>query len=84
MDDEGRLVLPPMVVEALSLRPGVSIQAEVTKGRLEILNDSETITATIEKSGRMVLAPTGESVNVVDAVRATRGAQANRGRRSNG
>ena len=84
MDDQGRLVLPKAILEMLSLEPGTTVQAEISDGRLEILQELETITGTIQDKGRRVLAPSHREVDVAAAVKSTRDALAERGARRSG
>lgn len=82
MDASGRLVLPKAIRQRLNLRGGARLQAAVIAGRLELTPVSdEDQPATVRKSGLMVLAATGKTVDAAAAIAAERSDQEARGTR---
>lgn len=84
LDEAGRLLLPQAVVQALGVKPGAVLTAEVTRDRIELIKNDEDVpvmTEVVMKDGLLVLAPTGIPVDAAAAVRAERDALADRARR---
>ena len=84
LDEAGRLLLPQAVVQMLGVKPGAVLTAEVTRDRIELINneaDVPVMTEVVMKDGLLVLAPTGIPVDAASAVRAERDALADRARR---
>jgi bifunctional DNA-binding transcriptional regulator/antitoxin component of YhaV-PrlF toxin-antitoxin module len=79
IDESGQIELPEPLRRIFGVMPGVRIRAEVTPDRIEIVKDIPVACETmLSPSGRLVLAPTGEKMDVAGAVREEREALANR------
>jgi AbrB family looped-hinge helix DNA binding protein len=79
VDEKGRLCFPEAARNALGLKPGVTMRVEISSGRIEIVQDApEAVQTAFSTSGRLVLAGTGEAVDVARAIREERDALAAR------
>ena len=82
IDNAGQINLPEALRRAFGAEPGVRVRAEVTSGRIEIVKDIPEVTQTTRSpSGRLVLAPTGITVDVAKAIRDNREELASRAAR---
>ena len=84
LDEAGRLILPEAVAQVLGVKPGAVLKAEVTRDRIDLIQnegDIPVMTEVVMKDGLLVLAPTGIPVDAAAAVRAERDALADRARR---
>ena len=81
LDSTGRVVLPSEVRRRLRLAPGARFNVEVVAERIELTLETPPEPAVVRKSGRLVLAATGEPLDAAGAIRAERQTQATRARR---
>jgi AbrB family looped-hinge helix DNA binding protein len=82
LDSTGRVVLPREVRRRLGLAAGTRFTVEIVADRIELTPAAPPEPALVRKSGRLVLANTGESLDAAQAVRAERDALAGRSRRA--
>lgn len=68
IDEAGRLVIPKSIRERAGLRPGIPIEVEFVRGRVEIL-PAVTPTRLVDEDGVAVLVPQGGAVVTAEAVR---------------
>jgi len=78
--EAGQICLPESLRHVFDAKPGVPLRAEVTEGRIVIVKeDVPVVTETMRTaSGRLVLARTGNDMDVAKAVREERDALADR------
>ena len=77
LDEAGRLILPEAVVQVLGMKPGISVKAEVTADRIELIKDESSDVPVITElartpEGLLVLPATGVKVDIVAAIKAER------------
>ena len=82
LDSTGRVVLPREVRRRLGLAAGTRFTVEIVADRIELTPAAPPEPALVRKSGRLVLANTGEPLDAAQAVRAERDALAGRSRRA--
>lgn len=79
MGEAGQIDLPESLRRIFGAQPGLRLRAEVTEDRIEIVKDVPVVTETMRTaSGRLVLAPTGITMDVAKASREERDALADR------
>lgn len=78
LDESGQINLPEALKRIFGARPGESVRAEVTEGRIEIVKDVPLVTEGVMENGVLVLPKLGVPVNAAAAVRADRDALVNR------
>lgn len=78
INEAGQIDLPEALSRVFGVKPGVRVQAEVTPGKIEILQDVPEISEGVIEKGVLVLPTMGGAVDVAAAVRAERDELANR------
>ncbi len=79
VDDNGQIILPEALKRIFDAEPGARLRAEVTSDRIEIVKELPVaVETTRSSSGRLVLAPTGVSVDTARAIRESRDELASR------
>lgn len=81
LDSTGRVVLPSDVRRRLHLAAGARFRVEVVAERIELTLEAAAEPAVVRKSGRLVLAATGQALDAAAAIRAERQTQTARARR---
>jgi hypothetical protein len=80
----GRLLLPAQVLSALGMQPGIEMQVEISRGRIELLGEQETdvpLISELSPEGKLlfpadVKSPSAE--NIVVAIKSDREDRINR------
>ena len=72
IDGAGRIVLPSEVRRRLNLSAGARMRLEIVAERIELTPEPESAQPLVRKGRRMVLPPTGASLDAAAAVREER------------
>jgi bifunctional DNA-binding transcriptional regulator/antitoxin component of YhaV-PrlF toxin-antitoxin module len=75
MDAEGRLTLPAVFRDQLSLKGGAKFKADLTEGKIELTPEAEEPIRLIRKGGLMVITGIKGPVDAVAAIQADREAR---------
>jgi bifunctional DNA-binding transcriptional regulator/antitoxin component of YhaV-PrlF toxin-antitoxin module len=78
IDEAGQINLPDAVMRIFGAEPGITLRAEVTSERIEIVKEVPVVTEGVLENGVLVLPKLGIKMDAGAAIRADRDEQAER------
>lgn len=78
IDEAGQITLPDAVKRVFGVEPGSRLRAEVTAGRIEIVQELPVVTEGVLENGVLLLPKLGIKMDAAVAIRGDRAEQADR------